>query len=65
MDGYYILLVFSVTTSVQIVFHSTAVAAAGMRRQKDNSASEHHLIKHTLHRAMIIEDDLYETPKSH
>lgn len=39
---------------VEIVFHSAAMAAAGMRREEDSSASLHHLIKHTLYRAVLM-----------
>lgn len=53
--GGYILLVFTMTNKpIEIVFHSAAMAAAGMRREENSSSSLHHLIKHTLYRAVLM-----------
>lgn len=51
----YILLVFTMANKpVEFVFHSAAMAAVEMRREEDGSASLPHLIKHTLHRAVLM-----------
>lgn len=56
-------LVFTMTNkpSVGIAFHSAAMAAAGMRREEDGTASLHHLIKHTLHGAVLMKT-IYMSP---
>lgn len=53
-EGYNMLVFTMANKPAVFVFHNAAMAAAEMRREEDSSASLHHLIKHTLHRPVLM-----------